>query len=207
MEAPAYCNGLYPCPDELVCVQEEGADVGVCALPCEDGGCAEGLACHNGGCVQVAPAAASCLPDLGIFCAPGTDCISDKNNSGAGWCAQPCEPGETVCSEGLVCTPTLLAKAYCLTVVGHGELCSLDDGTGCAPVDDLTCIHVTGETDHGFCTPPCSGPGSCEQVVAGVYTECMIQKAGEWYCAFLCGGMGSACPDWMECSGFGMCTP
>lgn len=206
LEAPVYCNDSYPCPAGLVCVQEDGAAGGICAVPCDDG-CSEGTACHQDGCVLLSPAGASCLVDLGVFCASGTDCIGDKGNSGAGWCAQPCEPGETVCPDDLACTDALLDQAYCLKGVGHGELCSLDDGLGCAPADGTTCIHVTGESDFGFCTPACSGPGSCEQIVPGVYTECMIQKSGQWYCAFLCGGMGSSCPEWMQCTGFGMCAP
>jgi len=206
LEESTPCNDAYPCKEAgFACVKPAGDGNGVCAQACETG-CPEGTSCFEGGCLVVSPPGGSCLETVGVVCEKPSKCIRDKKAVGPGWCGLPCTPGQTQCPDDTKCTPTALGQNYCLETAGYMELCSLDDGIGCEAAKGLTCIHFTSETDFGFCTTECSGPGTCTAEIEGGFSECMVQVSGTWYCALLCGGLGD-CPDWMECSGIGMCVP
>lgn len=209
---PVFCNGSYPCVEEWqVCTQGEDEANGICAPPCgEDEGCPPGQACRNGGCVPAAPIGASCLPGKGLFCQGEGLCLADKTQSDkAGYCAQPCTEGDDGPCGGLTtCQAAGDGLFACLVGGAWGEPCSLDEGLACDGGQGLTCIHIANTDDFGFCTGQCEGPGTCPQQVENATAECMLQKAGTWYCAFVCGGgFGSVCPEGMSCSGFNMCTP
>lgn len=209
---PTFCNEAYPCPDGWqVCTQGADDPTGICAPPCgEDDACPTGQSCLNGGCVPAVPVGSPCLAGKGLFCEGNALCLADKGQDDeAGHCATPCPEGDNgECGGPTTCQPAGDGKFACLVAGGWGSLCSLDEGTACDSGAGLHCLHVSSDDDNGFCTSTCEGPGSCPQEVEGAFAECMIQKAGKWYCAFLCGGgFGDICPDGMSCSGFGMCSP
>jgi hypothetical protein len=209
---PTFCNETYPCPDDWqVCTQGEGDATGICAPPCgEEGGCPIGQSCKSGGCVPAAPVGSPCLAGKGLFCEGDALCLADKGQEDeAGHCATLCEEGDNGECGGLTtCQPAGEDLFACLVAGGWGTLCSLDEGTACDSAAGLHCLHISSDDDNGFCTGTCEGPGTCAQEVENATAECMIQKAGTWYCAFICGGgFGSICPDGMSCSGFGMCAP
>jgi len=200
------CGPSLPCeaPDQ-VCVAATADGNGLCAPSC-DSGCTDQTTCLNGGCVLVSPAGGACLEENGVFCEPQALCIRDAGEYGPGACAIPCTPGVTDCGGDQKCTGVLEAS-FCLDVAGFSELCSLDESTACDPDLPLTCVKIGSDADFGFCTVTCDGPGTCPQELPGIYVECMINMNEASYCGFLCAGMVGDCPEWMECAGFGMCTP
>jgi hypothetical protein len=207
-----FCNDEYPCPDDdKVCAHGDGKANGICAAPCgEEDKCPAGTSCLGGGCVPAAAPGEPCLETKGIFCLDGALCLTDKGQEDdAGYCATPCPAGDDgPCGGATTCQPVSPTLHACMVAAAFGEPCSLDDGIACDGNAQLSCIHISSDDDTGFCTQTCEGPGSCPQDIPASYAECMIQKAGKWYCAFLCGGgVGGECPGDMTCSGFGMCTP
>jgi len=202
---PAKCNDDYPCEEEgKVCVIPPSKPHGYCVPSC-DQGCAEGLSCLKGGCVVVAEKESNCLEDSGVLCLPPSVCAVDHGEDGQGWCAQTCTPGQDQCEGGTECLQVGYGQSYCMTAVGFGEKCSVDDGVACSNDDELLCLHMASNADFGYCASECEGPGSCDPL-EGTTSECIVQKGGKWYCGFLCGG-SSSCPGNMDCSGFGMCMP
>lgn len=201
------CNPDYPCPEPVqACVPIPGQINGLCATSCE-AGCTALETCYEGGCLPVVPPGSACLETAGVVCAPPSQCVRDPGADGPGWCAVPCDESPENCPEPTKCVVSAGGGSVCLDAVGYAELCSLDDGIGCDPDLGLSCIHLFNEEDFGFCTKSCTGPGTCDMELPGTYPECMIQKAGTWYCAMICGAMGAKCPDWLSCSGLGMCLP
>jgi hypothetical protein len=200
------CNDSYPCTEQATfCLKAAGQSDGLCVPKCEQG-CPAGTTCQAGGCVTLSPMGSSCLESKAVLCESPAQCIRDKGAAGMGWCALPCVQGGAPCPGGFECIATPLGQSFCLSPVPYAHLCSLDEGLACDPGEGTTCIHISAESDFGFCTSECSGPGTCEFLAEDVVPECMIQKSGKWYCAFLCMGVG-LCPDWMECSGLGFCMP
>jgi len=200
------CNDAWPCQEAgQACLKPQGQSNGFCVPAC-DAGCGAGTSCQDGGCVTVAPEGGSCLESVGVFCQLPTHCVRDKGAQGPGMCLSPCTPGQP-CSGGKSCLDTSLGQAYCLIPGEFAQLCSLDDGIGCSSAAGLACLHVSADTDYGYCSVECNGPGTCPDGPAGTLSECMLKSGGKWYCAFLCGGMGGACPEGMSCSGIGVCAP
>ena len=205
-DKPTPCSAAYPCPlPGDTCLAVEALGYGLC-LPGCDTGCPEGTVCDLGACVTWVPAGGPCLEEAGLFCPSPATCLRDKGDDTSGYCAMPCDSGLPSCQGGAACLEVPEQGTYCLLPRTYGELCSLDDGTACDSTQDLTCMHLS-QSDQGFCTPSCQGPGTCPDGPPGTQAECTIMISGKSYCGFLCGPYGSDCPQGLECSGIGICNP
>ncbi len=160
-EGTAFCTSGASCPSTCKPLLAAGAT-------CEDDGqCGDGLACVVDECAALSVEDEPCSGNSGKACALGLSCVGSTDTV-AGAC-QPnaevqagavddtCEPGGTLCQEGLSCVFDGGSGFHCEAAVSSGESCHLGLPGQC-PLDEY--CDSTEVTQAGTCrTLPANGEG------------------------------------------------
>jgi len=164
-EGTAFCTSGASCPS--TCKPLLGA-----GDACEDDGqCGDVLACVGGECAALSGDGEPCSGDSGKACALGLSCVGSTDTQvgsckpngevQAGAADEACEPGGTLCQEGLSCVFDGASAFHCEAAVASGESCHLGLPGQC-PVDEY--CDTTEVTQAGSCR---ALPGDGEGCVLG----------------------------------------
>ena len=170
----AYCSGGATCPSKCAAL------LGIGATCDGDGQCGDGLDCVAGKCAAPAIEDDPCGATTGKYCALGLNCkgatdtvigtcvSNDEVQVGAAGAA--CEPGGTLCKDGLSCVYDGASGFECEAAVGSGAACHLGLPGQC-PADEYcnatevtvasTCRKLPGDGQACVLNGLCKGGVVC----------------------------------------------
>jgi len=190
-EGTAFCAGAASatCPSTCTELLPEGA---TCSA---DNECADDLLCLAGRCELLSRSGEACNGTSGKMCALGLNCLG-ASDTAIGQCVEnaevqvgeqdeSCEPGGTLCREGLSCVFDGSAGFHCQPYVAAGEACHLGLPGQCpageycdaaSVTEEGTCRPLPGDGDACVLSGLCAGGLAC--VDDGVAVCRAIQSNG-----------------------------
>jgi hypothetical protein len=193
-EGTAFCAGAATgmCPSTCTALLAQGA---ACSANNE---CGDGLLCTRGTCQAPSRSGEPCGGDSGRTCALGFNCMGSTDTV-VGECVEnatvqvgeendACEPGGTLCREGLSCVFASGEDFHCRPRVGSGEACRLGLPGQC-PYDEYcdaasvmqegTCLPLPGDAEPCVLGDVCAPGFACVMEVLGALCRPIRDNGGD----------------------------